>query len=74
MNDKIYQTADFTNHLEDYEKMVAANVFNIYECTNCYCSFAVSQAFDDHSVIACPSCLSDEAVEDMGSSTMMKGE
>ena len=65
------ETADFTNHLEEQEQALAANEFHVYECTNCDCSFAVSQAFEDHSEIACPACLSDSHVVDKASGTMM---
>ncbi|MGR6342555.1 hypothetical protein ACU5CE_32990 [Priestia megaterium] len=65
-------TADFTNHLEEYEKVLVANEFNVYECTNCDCPFAVSQRFEDHSEIVCPSCLDDSHVIDVGAGTMMK--
>jgi hypothetical protein len=30
-----HETADFTNHLEEFEKMVAIDLFNVYECMNC---------------------------------------
>lgn len=72
---KSHETADFTNHLEEFEKMVAIDLFNVYECMNCDCRFAVSQGFDDHSLIVCPSCTSDDSIEDISSGTMMiKGE
>ena len=66
-----HETADFTNHLEEQEKALAANEFHIYECIVCECTFAVSQDFVDQSVIVCPSCWSEQNVIDKGSGTMM---
>lgn len=65
-----HETADFTNHLEEFEKMVAIDLFNVYECMNCDCRFAVSQAVEDHSSIICPSCTCDDSIEDISSGTM----
>ncbi|OVE34819.1 hypothetical protein CCZ20_24520 [Priestia aryabhattai] len=64
-------TADFTNHLEEQEKALLANDFYIYECTNCDCTFGVSQAFEDHSELACPFCLDESHVIDKASGTML---
>ncbi|ANB66120.1 hypothetical protein GFC29_3850 (plasmid) [Anoxybacillus sp. B7M1] len=52
--------ADFTNHLEDFEKMIAAA--HIYECEECELIFAVDQNFDQHCDLVCPFCRDDHHI------------
>ncbi|MCL6599810.1 MAG: hypothetical protein K6T81_13905 [Alicyclobacillus macrosporangiidus] len=38
----------------------------LYECTDCRVVFGVDAAYEDHSHIVCPVCISDESLKDAG--------
>lgn len=44
---------------------VLKQLFHVYECQDCVVTFAVEQAYEDHSVICCPICKTDNAIEDV---------
>jgi hypothetical protein len=45
-------------------------IVHIYECEDCVLTFAVEQAFEDQSIIKCPSC-SDENIRDVCSGVLI---
>lgn len=63
-------TADFTNNVEEFEAMINERAYHIYECESCVLVFAVEQAFEDQSIITCPSCKDDNWIRDRGYGVM----
>lgn len=42
------------------------SIYFVYYCKRCEVKFAVDQAFEDHAVVDCPLCHTDEHLEDAG--------
>ncbi|MDF2859622.1 MAG: hypothetical protein K0Q87_5473 [Neobacillus sp.] len=53
--------------------MIKQTLVHIYECQQCVITFAVEQAFEDQSVISCPSCCEEEWLEDVGEGVLTIG-
>lgn len=43
------------------------HLFHVYECEDCIVTFAVEQAYEDHSDVRCPICKTDNNISDVGS-------
>jgi hypothetical protein len=68
------ETANFDGHLEDYEKILTASSYHIYQCIKPMCDveFAVSQQFSEQDIVKCPVCTTEDALITIGQGMMIE--